>query len=89
VRFPSRSTLRSNVMFNLTPRWALQWGTGYDFEAHRFSDHFVTLQREFRDWLANFSFSSAPNGNFAFSFYIALKAAPDLKFNYDRRSYRP
>ena len=28
-------------------------------------------------------------GNFAFNFFIALKAAPDLKFDYNRRTYRP
>ncbi|HEX5436329.1 MAG TPA: putative LPS assembly protein LptD [Gemmatimonadaceae bacterium] len=89
IRFPARSTLRANLTFNLTPRWAMQWGTGYDFEANKFSDHYVTLQREFRSWRATFAFTSAPNGNFAFNFFIALKAEPDLKFNYDRRTYRP
>jgi hypothetical protein len=39
------------------------------------------------DWDAIFAFTKAPNGNFAFNFFIALKAEPDLKFNYDRRDY--
>ena len=26
--------------------------------------------------------------NFAFSFYISLKAAPEIKFDYDRRTFR-
>jgi len=47
----------------------------------------VTLQRELHDWRAVFSFTQAPSGAFAFTFFIALNAQPDLKFNYDRRSY--
>ena len=33
--------------------------------------------------------TQAPNGNFAFNFFISLIAEPNLKFNYDRRTYRP
>jgi hypothetical protein len=48
----------------------------------------VSLQRDLHDWRAVFSFTQSPNGNFAFTFFIALKAEPDLKFDFDRRSYR-
>jgi hypothetical protein len=48
----------------------------------------VTLQRDMHDWRANFSFSRAPTGNFLFSFFISLKAQPDLKFDYRRSTYR-
>ena len=48
----------------------------------------VTLQREMHDWRAVFGFTQAPNGNFAFTFFIALKAQPELKVDYDRQSYR-
>ena len=44
--------------------------------------------RELHDWRATFSFTQSPNGNFAFSFQIALTAEPDLKFNYNRGTYR-
>ena len=40
------------------------------------------------DWDAIFAFTQSPNGNFAFNFFIALRAQPELKFNYDRRSYK-
>ncbi|MEP6690643.1 MAG: putative LPS assembly protein LptD [Gemmatimonadaceae bacterium] len=83
------STLQSSVTFNLTPKWAAHWSSSYDFERGQFSDHTVTLQRDLHDWRAIFAFIKAPNGNFAFTFFIALKAEPDLKFNYDRRTYRP
>ena len=38
--------------------------------------------------LAIFAFTRGPNGNFAFNFFIALNAQPDLKFNFDRQTYR-
>jgi hypothetical protein len=89
TQFPAQSTLRGNFTFNLTPRWAVQWTTGYDFERSEFADHTVTLQRDLHDWRAIFAFTQAPNGNFAFNFFIALKAAPDIRFDYNRRTYRP
>ncbi|MDB4909294.1 MAG: hypothetical protein JWO39_117, partial [Gemmatimonadetes bacterium] len=86
---PSQSTLRGNISFHITPRWSMQWTTGYDFELHQFSDHVVSLQRDMHDWRAIFAFTEAPNGNFAFNFYISLIAEPDLKFDYNKRTYRP
>jgi hypothetical protein len=89
TQYPPTATLRGNFTFNLTRNWAVQWGTGYDFQRSEFSDHTVTLQRDLHDWRAIFAFTQAPNGNFAFNFFIALKAAPDIKFDYNRRTYRP
>jgi hypothetical protein len=89
TQYPPTATLRGSFTFNLTPNWAVQWGTGYDFQRSEFSDHTVTLQRDLHDWRAIFAFTQAPNGNFAFNFFIALKAAPDIKFDYNRRTYRP
>jgi len=86
---PSQSTLRGNLSFHITPRWSMQWTTGYDFEAHQFSDHVVSLQRDMHDWRAIFAFTQAPGGNFSFTFFISLIAEPNLKFNYDKRTYRP
>ncbi|HEX6627742.1 MAG TPA: twin-arginine translocase subunit TatC, partial [Gemmatimonadaceae bacterium] len=89
VRVPNTSNVQSNLNFHLTPNWSGTWGTNYDFEAKKFGTHQVTLQRQLHDWRAIFGFSQAPNGNFAFNFFIALNAEPDLKFNYDRATYRP
>ena len=86
---PPQSTLRGNLSFHITPRWSMQWTTGYDFQLHQFSDHVVSLQRDMHDWRAIFAFTQAPNGNFSFNFYIALIAEPNLKFNFDKRTYRP
>ena len=55
----------------------------------KFGSHPVSLQRALHDWRAIFAFTQAPNGNFAFNFFIALNAEPDLKFNYDKQTYRP
>ena len=89
VRVPPRDNLQSQMTFHLTPMWAGTWGTNYDFNAKKFGSQQVSLQRDLHDWRAIFAFTQAPNGNFAFSFFIALKAEPDLKFNYDKQTYRP
>ena len=86
-RNPPLTTLQASTSFNITPKWAAQWATSYDVREKEFGSHIVTLQRELHDWRAVFSFTQAPSGAFAFTFFIALNAQPDLKFNYDRRSY--
>jgi hypothetical protein len=85
---PSRETVTSSMAFHITPKWSATWGTTYDFRERQFASHAVTLQRELHDWRSIFAFTRAPNGNFAFNFFIALNAQPDLKFNFDRQTYR-
>lgn len=87
-RYPPTETLQSSIGTNITPHWAMQWQTTYDFRRRSFASHTVSLQRELHDWRAIFAFTQAPNGNFAFNFFIALKAQPDLKFDYNSRTYR-
>ena len=89
IRTQPRDNLQSQMTFHLTPKWAGTWGTNYDFQARKFGSQVVTLQRELHDWKAIFAFTQAQNGNFAFNFFIALNAEPDLKFNYDKQTYRP
>jgi hypothetical protein len=88
TRYPAQTSLGSQLSFDLTPNWTSSWQTSYDFTRNEFADHVVSLQRNLHDWRAVFAFTQSPNGNFAFSFFIALKAQPDLKFDYDQRSYR-
>jgi hypothetical protein len=88
IRTPAVTNVRSALTFDLTPRWAASWNTSYDFERGEFADHQVSLQRDLHDWRAIFAFTQAPNGNFALSFYVALKAEPDLKLDYRRQTYR-
>lgn len=88
VIVPPQTTLQASTSFNITPKWAAQWQTTYDFRAHQFASHIVTLQRDLHDWRAIFAFTQSPTGSFAFSFFVALKAEPALKFNYDKQTYR-
>ena len=87
-RSPPVTSLGSNIHFHLTPKWAASWQTSYDFVRGDFASHVVSLQRDLHDWRAVFAFTQSPNGNFAFNFFIALKAQPDLKFDYNRATYR-
>ncbi len=87
-RIPPQTSINWRTSFDLTSKWSASWSTSYDAVRKEFASHQVTLQRDLHDWRAMFGFTQAPNGNFAFTFYVALKAEPDLKFNYDRTSYR-
>lgn len=82
------TTLQSSFSFSPTSKWTGQWSTTYDFEEKSFASHIVSLQRELHDWRAIFSFTQAPSGNFAFNFFISLNAQPDLRFDYNRQTYR-
>lgn len=87
-RNPPVTTLGGNFSFGLTEKWAVTWDTKYDFVRHEFAQHVVTLQRDLHDWRAVFAFTQSANGNFAFNFFIALKAEPDLKFDYNKATVR-
>lgn len=86
--YPATMNIGANLGFNLTPRWTMSWNTNYDAQAHQFATHIVNLQRDLHDWRAIFGFTQSVNGNFAFNFSVALKAQPDLKFDYARNSIR-
>jgi hypothetical protein len=88
IRYPPQTNVQSRTSFNLTEKWAATWSTNYDIERREFGSQTVSLQRDLHDWRAVFGFTQAPNGNFAFTFYVSLKAEPDIKFDYNRSSYR-
>ncbi|MEO8945501.1 MAG: putative LPS assembly protein LptD, partial [Gemmatimonadaceae bacterium] len=88
VRVPPRETIAANSTFHITQKWSASWVTLYDVVNHAFASNQITLQRDLHDWRAIFSFSQSPNGSSYFSFMIANKAQPDLKFNYDKPTYR-
>jgi hypothetical protein len=87
-RNPPLRNLGGNFNFGLTDNWSMSWNTSFDFVKHQFAQHMVTLQRDLHDWRAVFAFTQSPNGNFAFNFFIALKAEPDLKFDYNKATVR-
>lgn len=84
---PAQSNAQSTLSFHVTEKWGALWSTTYDFEEGQFASQIFTLTREMHDWNAVFAFMRAPTGNFAFNFHIALKAQPDIKFDFDRRDY--
>ena len=84
---PAQANAQSNLSFHITQKWAAQWSTNYDFTRKEFASQLFTLTRELHDWNATFAFMRAPNGNFTFNFHIALKAQPDIKFDWDTRDY--
>ena len=85
---PPIRSLQVQTSFNITPKWATQYSTTFDAVRGQFAAQTVSLQRELHDWRAIFNFTQAPNGNFAFSFFIALKAQPDLKFDFNQQTFR-
>ena len=85
---PPTQNVASNLTFNVTPNWAAQWSTSYDLVRQRFATQQVGLQRQLHDWTTTFSFTQSPNGAFSFSFFIAMKAQPSIKFPYNRSTYR-
>ncbi|HMN07173.1 MAG TPA: putative LPS assembly protein LptD [Gemmatimonadaceae bacterium] len=84
---PPQASVQGSMSFHVTEKWAAQWQTSYDVQRSEFASHVVSLQRALHDWDAIFAFSRSPNGNFSFNFFIALKAQPDIKFNYDRPQF--
>ena len=84
---PPQSSVQGRMSFHVTEKWAAQWQTTYDVQRSEFASQVVSLQRELHDWDAIFAFSRSPNGNFSFNYFIALKAQPDIKFNYDRPQF--
>ncbi len=85
-RTPPQQSVNGSIQFKFTERWGAQWRTSYDFTTKDFAQHVASLTREMHDWDAVFAFTKAPNGNFAFNFYVALRAQPDLRLPYTRSS---
>ena len=79
--------LRLDTGFSPTPHWQVSWSSTYDLATRQFGYHYVRLERDLHRWHASFAFSKAPNGNFAFNFYISLIDQPDIKFDYDQQTF--
>lgn len=88
IQYPPQMNVSLRTSFNLTPKWAASWETNYDLQLAQFGSQTLSLARDLHDWRAVFGFTQAPNGNFAFTFFISLKAQQDVKFNYNRNDYR-
>ncbi|MEK7401047.1 MAG: putative LPS assembly protein LptD [Gemmatimonadota bacterium] len=85
---PPQINVSGDLRFRLTQKWSATWNSSFDFVQHQFASQVVTLQRDLHDWTSVFAFTRSSNGNFAFTFNIALKPQPDLKFDYSKASIR-
>ncbi len=85
---PPQASMSGDLRFRVTQKWSATWNTSFDFVQHQFASQVVTLQRDLHDFRSVFAFTRSSNGNFAFTFNIALKPQPDLKFDYSRASVR-
>ena len=75
------------LSFQPTAHWSATWDSNYNFDTRQFGAHAIRLERDLHRWHASFSFLKSPNGNFAFSFYVALLDQPDIKFDYEQQSF--
>ncbi|HXO84705.1 MAG TPA: putative LPS assembly protein LptD, partial [Gemmatimonadales bacterium] len=82
-----RETMGLNLAFSPTHNWTATWRTSFDMVTRQFADHSLTFQRDLRRWRASFSFYKTGAGNLAFSFNIVLTDQPDIKMDYDQRTY--
>ncbi|MDP3911727.1 MAG: twin-arginine translocase subunit TatC [Gemmatimonadales bacterium] len=82
-----RRVVTMNLSFAPTRNWTASWYTSYDFDTQQFAQHNVRLERDLRRWRASFVFAKSGNGNFVFSFNIALIDQSDIKFDYDQRTF--
>ncbi|HYT63707.1 MAG TPA: hypothetical protein VEL50_07385, partial [Gemmatimonadales bacterium] len=82
-----RQTAGLNLSFSPTRNWTANWSTSYDIVTRQFADHSLTFQRDLRRWHASFGFYKTATGNFSFIFNITLTDQPDIKFDYDQRTY--
>jgi Tat protein translocase TatC len=82
-----QQTSQLNLSFSPTRNWRASWHTMYDFDTKQFADHFVSFERDLHRWRATFAFSKTSTGNFSFSFNISLTDQPDIKFDYDQRTF--
>ena len=71
----------------MTEKWAAQWSDLLRLRDQGFAQpHRVAAARVARLG-RDLRVHASPNGNFSFNFFIALKAQPDIKFDYDHADY--
>jgi Tat protein translocase TatC len=95
-RFDTTAALRNlagkrvtnlQLQFSPTKNWTANWGTSFDLGTGQFAYHYVSFNRDLRRWRASFAFQKTGSGNFSFTFNIALNDQPDIRFDYDQRTY--
>ena len=78
-------TLQWDLAFDPSQNWGARWRSAYNLSESRFSDHEVQLTRDLHEWEASFGFRQTVQGNWSFTFEVALRANRDLSFDYRQR----
>ena len=81
-------TLRFSGNFSLTPKWKINFNSGFDFESKEFTQTSLGLTRDLHCWVLDFNWT--PFGRFeSYSLDIRVKSSllQDLKLS-KRRSFR-
>lgn len=81
-------TLRFNGDVNITPKWKVNFSSGYDFTQNKLSDAQINVYRDLHCWEMRFNW--IPIGYYkSWNFYIKVKASilQDLKLN-RKKDYR-
>jgi hypothetical protein len=81
-------TVGWSLSFSPSEMWSVSWNSQYNLTLNEFGQHVVRLERTLHRWRATFAFLKAPNGNFAFNFFISLRDQPEMKFQWDQRTVR-
>jgi Tat protein translocase TatC len=83
-----QSNIGFSTSFSPTRFWGVSLSTQYNATAGEFESQVLRLERDLHDWRAGFNFVKNPNGNFAFYFTIHLVDLPDLKVDYNQRTFQ-
>jgi hypothetical protein len=83
-----QSNIGFSTSFSPTRFWGVSLSTQYNITAGNFESQVLRLERDLHDWRAGFNFVKNPNGNFAFYFTIHLVDLPDLKMDYNQRTFQ-
>ncbi len=84
----SNRTMGLTMGFSPTVNWSVSWSTQYNITTGDFGQHVLRFDRDLHRWRATFAFTKAPNGNFAFNFFVTLTDEPELKLQYDQRTVK-
>jgi hypothetical protein len=77
-------SLRFNGNFSLTPKWKINFASGYDFKAKQFSYTTIGMERDLHCWVMNFTCSPFGTTKF-YSFQINVRSAMLKDIKYDKR----
>ena len=80
----NRNTIRFNGNVELTPKWSINFSSGYDFKGKGLSNTRMGFKRDLDSWFMSFSWVPiGPNASYYFKIGVKASTLSDLK--YDQR----